>query len=296
MEEKRIKRFFRSRGKIILEKHFYHITQRAPGKEKLFLEETDYLYFLFLLKETAKNFNVDIHSFVLLPNHVHILLYIQEKNLKEAMNKIFQRYAIYFNKKYQRKGHVFCGSYRCAICNDESYILAVSLYIHLNPLKAGICNDIYKYKWNSLSLYTHKKIESFVKRDFVLKILDDDYDKAIVRYKEFLQQANKIKYIPLAESMRGLESILKSVQERFVTLFSKNHKPSIEEDNITVLLNKHKNAFKNKKRITKNSDRKALRYIIEQLRSRGFQVEEISRLLSISRFKIYRLCNISVSD
>ena len=73
-----------------------------------------------------------------MPNHVHFLLRQNEANLHEAMRDLFSRYARRHNKKYERKGHLFGGRYRQAVCLDESYFLAVSLYIHLNPVRAGL--------------------------------------------------------------------------------------------------------------------------------------------------------------
>ena len=71
-----------------------------------------------------------------MPNHVHLLLSPTESNLYDAMRDVFARYAMMFNRKYERKGHLFGGPYRQAVCLDDSYLLAASLYIHLNPVKA----------------------------------------------------------------------------------------------------------------------------------------------------------------
>ena len=174
IDNKRLIRFFRARNKLILEHRVYHITQRAPGRERLFLEDPDYLYFLYLLKEISKNFNVDIYAFALMSNHIHLLIYLNEKNLDKAMGKLFQRYAIYFNNKYKRKGHVFCGPYRCALCNDERYIISASLYIHLNPFKAGIAKNLYSYRWSSLGIYIDYNKKSFIKNEFILHLLHNN--------------------------------------------------------------------------------------------------------------------------
>jgi len=293
IEEKKIKRYFNVKNKIILEDYFYHITQRAPGKEKLFVEDSDYLYFLHLLKDISKTFNIDIHSFALMPNHVHLLIYLNERNLARAMGKLFQRYAIYFNKKYRRKGHVFCGVYRCALCNDENYILAASLYIHLNPLKAGLCMRFNDYRWSSMNLYLRPLRKSFVKNDFVLNILNCDKQKAAKEYRAFLKECEKIEYSPILKNLRGLDKIFKKILDKVTTIFKRQEKYKKSIPNDMQPLETQIEAIKNKKRLVKPSDRKALVYTIEQLKSRGFKVREICDILSISRFKVYRLCNIS---
>jgi putative transposase len=88
--------------KILVEDGVYHVTQRAPGREIIFVEDKDYLRCLYLLKETAKEFNLDILCFALLPNHLHLLLKTKNKNLDKAMKYLFQRYAQWFNKTYYR--------------------------------------------------------------------------------------------------------------------------------------------------------------------------------------------------
>lgn len=295
IEEKRVKRHMSIKNKIILENSFYHITQRAPGKEKLFLEEGDFLYFLFLLKKTAKDFNIDIHSFALMPNHLHLLIYLHERNLDKAMKKIFQKYAIYFNHKYQRKGHVFCGVYRAALCNDDSYILTASLYIHLNPLKAGLVTDLGQYRWSSVSLYCNPLNNSFIKTDFILGLLDRDKSRAVKQYSELLAECKSVKFTPLLENLRGLDKIFKNIFRK-ITLLIKKHKDDgkfLEDIN---KLEKQIENIKDKKRLSNPRDKEAVAYTIEQLKSRGFAINEICRILKISRFKIYRLCNISVPN
>ena len=290
IEKKKINRYLGVNKKIILENNFYHVTQRAPGKEQLFLEENDYLYFLYLLKNTSNDFGLEIYSFVLMPNHLHLLLYLTQRNLDKAMKKLFQRYATYFNRKYQRKGHVFCGVYRCALCREEIYLLAISLYIHLNPLKARLCKDLCDYKWSSIQLYLDPSKTSFVKNDFILNILHCDRKKAIAEYKRLLEECARIKYTPLLENLRGLEKIFKKVSVQASSFLIKKKEKANKKD----FLEEKIRQFKDKRRIVKPEEKQALIYVIEQLKSRGFRVKEISGILGISRHKIYRLCNISV--
>ena len=89
---------------------------------------------LGLLKEISGKHALTVLSFCLMPNHVHLLLKTGEKNLDQAMRDLFSRYATWFNRKYERKGHLFGGPYRQAVCLDDAYLLAVSIYIHLNPV------------------------------------------------------------------------------------------------------------------------------------------------------------------
>ena len=100
----KIKRYFRATKKLSTPGIISHITQRAAGKEPLFLEDSDYLVMLKLFKEVALNCALEIYAFCLMPNHVHFLLSPKESNLFDAMRDLFSRYAMHFNRKYERKG------------------------------------------------------------------------------------------------------------------------------------------------------------------------------------------------
>lgn len=292
LEEKRLKRFFSVKHKLIVENGLYHVTQRAPGREILFLEEADYLYFLHLLKETSKKFNVDVYAFALMPNHLHLFVYLNEKNLDKAMKKIFQRYAIYFNTKYCRKGHVFCGAYRCVLCNDERYALVTSLYIHLNPFKAGLAKNMQGYRWTSLEIYLNPEIKSFVKNDKILKFLDSDKEKAAAIYKNILKESSGIDYKSrwgtFKESKSIFELFFKKMEMLKIVVQKKNEK-------VFQPLNKKINALRMKKKLISSEDKKALIYTIEQLKSRGFNLTEAAEILGVSRTKIYRVANVTKS-
>jgi putative transposase len=105
----------------------YHITQRAPGKEKLFIVDNDYLFMISLIKKASEAFKLNTFAFCLMPNHVHLLLRTKENNLVVAMKSVFEQYARYFNRTYLRKGHVFCGPFAAALCSDNEYFLTISL-------------------------------------------------------------------------------------------------------------------------------------------------------------------------
>jgi len=149
----KIKRFFRATRKLNVPQLVLHVTQRAAGKEPLFLEDADYLYLVWLLKEISTSHHLKIYAFCLMPNHLHLLFSTEEPNLYDAMRDLFARYATRFNRKYGRRGHLFGGPYRQAICLDDSYLIAASLYLHLNPVRANLADDPQVYRWSSCRLY-----------------------------------------------------------------------------------------------------------------------------------------------
>jgi len=286
INNKHIEGYLMVNKKIIFEGAIYHITQRAPGREILFVDEGDYLYFLKLLKEVTKKFNLEIFSFALLPNHLHLLLRIRQKNLSLAMKNLFERYADYFNKKYKRKGHVFCGRYRASLCSGENYFLAISIYIHLNPYYARLCRTFKDYRWTSLQLYTGKGKETFINYRETLSLLDLNIENARKKYSEILNERAKVKatvfldFSSIKKSLRGIaEEVKKAIggEKKLQKLYE-----LIEE-------------FREKKKVIKEEDKKARKYLIEQLLANGYSSGEITRMLTIHRMTFYRVMNSNVT-
>jgi putative transposase len=276
------------RNKTISAGAIYHITQRAPGKEMLFIEKSDYLNMLSLLKEWIQKFKLDVFAFCLMPNHYHILLRINEPNLSEAMHSLNTTYGMRFNTKYCRKGHVFCGVYRASLCLDDVHLIGSSIYIHLNPQKAGIVKDALNYRWSSISLYTNSKIKSFVDTTFILKIINDDLTKSSILYKNIMKEYSGMDYENIMENPRAVINFAKSILKKLLkTLKDRNIKKDFiarEKD-----LDKMIEEFKNNKRKKKPGDNKSIVYLIEQLKSREFNMTEIAKFLNISRKSLYKL-------
>ena len=278
------------RTKTIVQGGIYHVIQRAPGRELIFLEDSDYLLFLHFLKEAAKEFDIEVFCFALLPNHIHLLLKISKPNLSEAMKSLFARYAINFNNKYQRKGHVFCGVYRASLCNDERYLIAVSIYIHLNPLKARLCREILDYRWSSVIPYIKSIKSTFIKPGFILRVLDDNLDKARREYRGMLRYTADIKFENILENKKAVDKFFVSFLKRLIT---KGYR-SLSISHHLLDLEEQIEKFKNQKRLSSFQDKQALKYLIQQLKARGYSFKEIAQRLNFDRSTLYRItkCNI----
>lgn len=289
IERNKLRGFLTARNKIIYPEAIYHLTQRAPGTEKLFLEKGDYLYMLYLLKDISSAFKWKIFSFALLPNHLHLLLQIKEANLSKGAKKLFERYAKYFNSKYERKGPVFCKPYRASLCLDETYLLAISLYIHLNPFKAGLVENPSTYKWSSIKLFTKEDSPpSFVEYKSILSLLNEDINRAKNFYRELLTQSNKVEYTNIVEtpySMRKFKAFVSNILSA-LKIKNKNGKQAWRLDQEIL-------EFQKKKHSRSPEEIKAKKYLIEQLLSSGYKITEISSLLGISRQAIYYTLNLT---
>ena len=171
IKEGKISRYFRSRKKLIDAGLISHITQRAAGKDVLFIDDNDYRTMMGLMKEISPKYEVSVFAFCLLPNHIHLLVRPANDNLHLFVRDLCGRYATKFNKRYERRGHLFGGSFRQSVVLNESYLLAVSFYIHLNPVRAGLTNDACGYPYSSCRHYTRERLSrSFKRKDTILRV------------------------------------------------------------------------------------------------------------------------------
>ncbi|MDD5614244.1 MAG: transposase [Candidatus Omnitrophica bacterium] len=284
------RRLFYGRNKVIFAGGIYHITQRATGAELLFLEQADYLYMLHILKETVKKYNLDLFAFALMPNHIHLLLRINEENLKEAMHNLFTRYGIYFNKKYQRKGHVFCSNYRAALCLDDGYLLTASLYIHANPYRAKLTNSVFEYRWSSINLYNKADDrDAFINYRFILNMLNSDIDRAVKVYREMMLDFLKLQIDTTSEPhavIRKLKFSAINILQKIAgsKCANKKLKQEMEFNNAIKGLTERKKVFEPK-------EREARLFLINQLLANCYSVQEIADLLQVNRTTIHRLVN-----
>lgn len=292
LESGKVKRFFRTRQKLNAPGVISHITQRASGADRLFHEEDDFLEMLARLKRLSQTHELEFIAFVLMPNHVHLLLSQNEANLHTAMRDLFRGYSRRFNKKYERKGHLFGGRYRQAVCLDESYFLAVSLYIHLNPVRAGLAVQPTDYRWSSCRLFTESPgTQSFVSPQRIFELLSQDFHEAQGIYREMLEEGRKIRMGEVLEDRRAIDDFqwkLSSVFHFLGKLASlSNDEPSKHWDETE--LEERIAAIAQARVHPLPKDKEAKRYLVEQLISRGFARREIAQKLGVSRKTIYNL-------
>lgn len=157
----------------------YHITARAINKSILFHEESDYYCYLAYLKKSKNTFGVKVLSYVLMDNHVHQILKGSSENISRFMNSVLSKYARFYNKKYERIGHVFNERFGRERIDDEQYLYNCIRYIHQNPVKARICKTTYQYKFSSTHAFRNSKknLNGIVDLNELDNLLDFEYFK-----------------------------------------------------------------------------------------------------------------------
>ncbi|MDD2959867.1 MAG: transposase [Lachnospiraceae bacterium] len=133
--------------------NIYHVMLRGINYQEIFEDKEDYSKFLAILREVKTISEYYMYAFCLMGNHVHMLIEPDKEPLALVMKRIGCRYVHWFNKKYQRVGHLFQDRYQSVTVDDERQFLVVLRYIHQNPIKAKICCSINEYPWSSFSAY-----------------------------------------------------------------------------------------------------------------------------------------------
>ena len=128
----------------------YHIVQRGNNREACFIEAETYQYYLELLREVSLRYDMAIHSYCLMTNHIHLLATAgDETSISNTMKVVGSRYAQYINKKYKRTGTLWEGRHKSSLVQTDKYFLICSRYIELNPVAANMVKCPEEYVWSS---------------------------------------------------------------------------------------------------------------------------------------------------
>ena len=114
----------------------YHITSRGNERKAIFRDDEDRVGFLEALQKVNERFNWICHAYCLMNNHYHLVVETPDGNLSKGMRQLNGVYTQYFNRKHHRVGHIFQGRYKSILIEKESYLLEVSRYVVLNPVRA----------------------------------------------------------------------------------------------------------------------------------------------------------------
>ena len=127
-----------------------HVVQRGINREPCFFAEEDYHCYLHWLKESAADWHCTIHAYVLMTNHVHLLVTPNRADgIAKMMQSIGRRYVQYINRSYHRTGSLWEGRFKSSLVQAEEYLLTCMRYIELNPVRANMVNDPVQYRWSS---------------------------------------------------------------------------------------------------------------------------------------------------
>ena len=139
------------------ESDVYHVVARGAGRQIIFEDDADRGRFLAALDRLLGDFPVELYAWCLMPNHVHLLLHAPLEVLSALMRRLLGSYALYFNAKSGRVGHLFQERFSSEPVDDDAYLLTVIRYIHQNPARAGI-SSVSSWPWSSYREYLGKPV------------------------------------------------------------------------------------------------------------------------------------------
>lgn len=170
----------------------YHITSRGNERKEIYLDEEDRLKFLTILEDYHDRYGILIHSYVLMDNHYHLILETPKGNLVQVMQGINGGYTGYFNRKYERSGHLFQGRYKGILVDKDNYLVELSRYVHLNPVRASMVKRPEEYRWSSYPVYIARGKEViWVEYAWVLSKFGSDIKKGREKYRRYVEEGLK---------------------------------------------------------------------------------------------------------
>lgn len=142
--------------RFVLPGHPQHVIVRGNNREPIFFAEEDYRFYLDKLKDACIKHRCDVHAYVLMTNHVHLLMTPHQKeSISKVMQMLGRYYVQYFNYTYKRTGTLWEGRYKASLVDSEAFALTCYRYIELNPVRAGMVQHPAEYPWSS---YRHNAL------------------------------------------------------------------------------------------------------------------------------------------
>lgn len=202
--------------RIEFEGALYHVITRGNQRQRVFRSRVDYQRYLKILETYKIRYDYFLYAYVLMGNHVHLLIETKEKPLSRIIQGINQSFTIYFNKRYGMVGHLFQGRYKAILCEKDAYLLSLVKYIHLNPVRTKVVKSLEEYPWSSHGCYVRQvKSEGIVDTEQVLSIFSKNTGKARRLYQEYMGEGEGIKrkdvYSTVSQRVLGDEEFVKEV-------------------------------------------------------------------------------------
>lgn len=169
----------------------HHIICRGIAKNKIFIDAKDRLSFLKRLDKILTDTDTPCYAWALMPNHFHLLLRTGIVPIATVMRKLLTGYAIYHNRRHDRQGHLFQNRYKSILCQENTYLLELVRYIHLNPLRGKLVKDINqldKYRYCGHSAILGNTNNSWQEIDKILGLFHDKRYLALRYYRNFVKK------------------------------------------------------------------------------------------------------------
>jgi REP element-mobilizing transposase RayT len=212
---------------------FYHVIVRGNQRQDIFFDDQDRQEYLKRVKRYKDELSFMLYAYVLMVNHVHLLIETPSATISKIMQRINLTYTQYFNKKYGKVGHLFQGRYKSFLCDRDEYLLSLVRYIHLNPVRANLVKEPQRYRWSSHWDFLAGK-DDLVDTKRVLRLFSEKVSQAKRQYDDFINEAlgegkKESLYQAQGQQILGDDEFVKEVEKKIVRLDRPIRKPSLPE-------------------------------------------------------------------
>lgn len=198
----------------------YHVTSRGDRREDIYLDDEDRRLWLEIFGAVCERFNWRCHAWCLMSNHYHIVVETVDGNLSKGMRQLNGVYTQTHNRRHNRVGHVFQGRFKGILVDKESYLLELSRYVVLNPLRAKMVDQLVQWKWSSYrSMIGRAEVPEWLEVDWLLSHFGKRRKVAIQRYVEFVKAGKGVDSIWEEKKHPGIlgdEVFIESVYKQYV--------------------------------------------------------------------------------
>jgi putative transposase len=267
----------------------YHVFQRGNNRESIFNNPIEKGYFIKQIKEYMGLYEFELFAYIIMDNHYHLMIRTNEVPLNKIMHSINNVYSKFYNYRNKRTGHVFEERYNSKLVEDDAYLIWLLRYIHRNPVRAHMCDDVRKYKWSSDFFY-RKGLKTFVNIDLFLNMLSTNRFEAMKKYYQLMNE-------PEDNEIYDYTNIKLEYPDTFLkgeVIKSLESRPSRREtlDEIINSLNlnqENKNLIKSGSR-KRHLNNIKLQFIYEALKYK-YTHKEIGEFIGISQPAVTKLLN-----
>jgi putative transposase len=165
----------------------YHVTTRGDRRQTIFRDDIERLAWIEVLEAACERHHLVVHSYCQMGNHYHLMLETVEPNLSHAMRQLNGLYTQHFNRRHRLVGHLFQGRYKAILVQKESYLLELTRYIVLNPVRARMVTTPDEWPWSSHSHFVAQQAPpSWLERDWLLAQFGKMREQAVAAYEQFV--------------------------------------------------------------------------------------------------------------
>ena len=171
----------------------HHIIIRGIERTQIFRSDQDRENFLSRIDPLVFKTGTMVLAWVLMDNHIHLLMFSGPQGIPKFMRCLLTGYALWFNRRYQRIGHLFQNRYKSIVCEEDPYLLELVRYIHLNPLRAGVIqsvNELDHYPWSGHSGLMGKVKRVWQEKDYILGYFGKQKSRALRAYRRFVEEGS----------------------------------------------------------------------------------------------------------